>query len=70
MDQLQSAQPGLVTQLSGKLTISHIWSAQEIMNHLSDLTYVHLMRITIHEGKLAVNQPLKDDMTHLDLKLK
>ena len=46
VDQLQSAQPGLVPQLSGKLTSSHIWSAQMMVYHLIDLTYIQLMIIT------------------------
>ena len=40
VDQLMSDQPILVPQFSGKLTSSHIWSAQVMVNHVSDLTYV------------------------------
>ena len=50
VDQLQSAQTLLVPQFSGKLTIAHIWAVQVIVNHFSDLTYVHLIRSTSQEG--------------------
>ena len=44
--QLQSDPPGIVPQLSGKITIAHIWDAQVMVDHFSNLTYVHLMRST------------------------
>ena len=53
VDQLQSAQPGLVPQLSGKPVSAHIWSSQVMVNHFSDLTYVHLMRSTNQKENLA-----------------
>ena len=43
--QLQSDQLGLVPQFSGKLTRGRIWDAQFMVDHLSDLTYVKLIRI-------------------------
>ena len=46
IDQLQSYQPVLVPKFSGKLTSAHIWSAQVMVDHFSDLTYVQLMRST------------------------
>ena len=53
VDQLRSSHPGLVPQFSEKTTSSHIWYAQVMVNHFSDLTYVQLMRSTIHEENLA-----------------
>ena len=53
VEQIQSAQTGLVPQLSGKLTSAHIWDAQFMVDHFSDLTYVHLMRSTIQEHNLS-----------------
>ena len=47
VDQVKSDQPGLVPQLSGKLTSAHIWSAQVMVDNFSDLTYVHLIKRTI-----------------------
>ena len=47
VDQVQSYQPWLFQQFSGKLTGAHIWSAQVVVDHFSDLTYIHLMRSTI-----------------------
>ena len=46
VEQLQSDQPGLIQQLSGKITIARIWDAQVTADHFSNLTYVHLMRST------------------------
>ena len=45
--QIQSIQPGLVPQLSGKLTSTHILDSQVMVEHFSDLTYVHLIIGTI-----------------------
>ena len=53
VDQLQSSNPGLVPQLSGKITSARIWPAQLIVEHFSDLTYMHLMGITSQEYTLA-----------------
>ena len=53
VDQLQSSQPGLVPQLSGKLTIARICTAQVMVDHFSDLTYVHQIRFTSQEYYLA-----------------
>ena len=49
VDQLQSVQPGLVPLLSVKLTSVPIWDAQVMVDHFSDLSYVHLIRITRQE---------------------
>ena len=46
VDQLQSAHPGLVPKLSGKLTIVRIWYAQVMVDHFSGLAYVNLIRST------------------------
>ena len=54
VDQLHSDQKGLVPKLSGKITSARIWYAQVMVDHLSDLTYVHRMRSKIHEETLAV----------------
>ena len=52
LDQLYSAQPGLFPQLSEKLTSARILDAKVMMEHFSDLTYVHLIRITNQEKTL------------------
>ena len=43
----------MVPQLSGKLTSARIWSDQLMVDHFSDLTYVHIMIITSQEDALA-----------------
>ena len=52
VDQIQSYQPGLVPQLSGKLTSARICSAQVMVEHFSYLTCVHLVKSTGQEGTL------------------
>ena len=52
--QLQSDQPGLIPQFSGKLTSARIWSDQVMVDNFSDLTHVHLTRITSQEETLSV----------------
>ncbi len=55
MDQIVSAQPGLIPQMSGFLTSSCIWGCTMFCNHVSDIFYVFLMRdFTINEAILAV----------------
>ena len=53
VEQLQSYQPVLVPQFSVKITSARIWSDQVIMDHFSELTYVHLMKSTSQEENLA-----------------
>ena len=52
--QLQSALTGLLPQLSGNIINVRIWYAQVMVDHLSDLTYVHLMISTSQEYNLSV----------------
>ena len=60
VDQLHSSQPGLVPQLSGKLTSARIWASQVMVDHFSDLNYVHTITGTRQEdtlsGKLAIER--------------
>ena len=44
VDQLVSAQPGLIPQMSGYLTNLRIWGATVFVDHFSDYVYVALMR--------------------------
>lgn len=44
IDQMISAQPGLVPQISGHLTAARIWAATIFVDHFSKHVYVHLMR--------------------------
>ena len=54
MDQLVSAQPGLISQMSGYLTNLRIWGATIFVDHVSDYVYVALMRnLTLEETLLA-----------------
>jgi len=44
VDQLVSAQPGLVPQISGRLTSARIWAATVFLDYITRHVYVHLMR--------------------------
>ena len=55
VDQPQSDYPGLVPQISGKLTSTRIWVAQVMVEHFSDITYVHLIKSTSQDKSLEVN---------------
>ena len=54
IDQIVSAQPGLIPQMAGFLTSDRIWGATTFCDHVSDFVYVHLMRnFTLEETLLA-----------------
>ena len=54
VDQIVSAQPGLIPQMSGFLTSKRLWGATTFVDHVSDYVYVHLMRdLTLDETLLA-----------------
>jgi len=54
IDQIISAQPGLIPQMSGFLTGDRIWGATTFCDHVTDYVYVHLMRnFTLAETLLA-----------------
>jgi hypothetical protein len=55
MDQIVSAQPSLIPQMSGFLTNCQIWGCLTFCDHVSDFVYVHLMQdFTINDTILAV----------------
>ena len=43
VDQIVSAQPGLIPQMSGFLTSKKLLGATTFVDHVSDYVYVHLM---------------------------
>jgi len=54
MDQIVSAQPGLIPQMTGFLTSKRIWGCTTFVDHVTDYVYVHLMRdFTLAETLLA-----------------
>ena len=54
VDQIISAQPGLIPQMSGFLTSQRLWGCTTFVDHVSDYVYVHLMRdMTLDETLLA-----------------
>ena len=54
VDQIVSAQPGLIPQMSGFLTSKRLWVATTFVDHVSDYVYVHIIRdLTLDETLLA-----------------
>ena len=54
MDQLVSAQPGLIPQMSGSLTNLRIMGVTMFVDHYSDHTYIYLMcDLTLAETLIA-----------------
>ena len=54
VDQIVSAQPGLVPQMAGELTSNRIWGATVFVDHVTDYVYCHLMTaLTLEETLLA-----------------
>ena len=54
VDQIVSAQPGLIPQMTGFLTSDCIWGTMNFCDPVSDFVYVHLMHIfTLEETLLA-----------------
>ncbi len=53
VDQIGSAQPGLIPQMAGFPTSDRIWGTTIFCNHVSNVGYVHLMRnFTLEETLL------------------
>jgi hypothetical protein len=52
-DQLVSAQPGLILQISGRLTHQRVNGATVFLDHCSDHVYVYLMRDLLLDETLA-----------------
>jgi hypothetical protein len=54
VDQIVSAQPGLIPQMAGFPTSDRIWGTTHFCNHVSNFVYVHLMwNFTLGETLLA-----------------
>ena len=56
VDQIVSAQPGLIPQMSGFLTHERIWGATTFVDHVSDYVYVHLMKTFTIEETLSAKK--------------
>ena len=53
VDQIVSALPGLIPQMSGFLTSKRLWGATTFVDHVSDYVYMHLMQdLTLDETLL------------------
>jgi hypothetical protein len=57
IDQIVSAQPGLIPQMSGFLTSERYFGATTIVDHVSDYVYVHLMKnLSLDETLIGVGK--------------
>ena len=64
VDQILSAQPGLITQMSGFLTSQRLWGCTHFVDHVSDYVYVHLMiDLSLSEVLLSKEEFGKPDVT-------
>lgn len=70
MDQIVSAQPGLVPQMSGKLTRERIWGATCFVDHVSDFIYVHLMKSLTTEDTITAKRAFEKLFHHANRKVK
>ena len=55
-DQIVSAQPGLVPQMSGYLTSDQIWGITLFVYHTTDYTYGHLMHSIYLNETMGANK--------------
>ena len=69
-DQVVSAQPGLVPQMSGKLTSERIWGATTFVDHVSDYVYVHTMKSFTSEDTLVAKKAFEKIFTLAGRKVK
>ncbi len=54
VDQIISAQPGLIPQMAGALTSRRIWGCKNFVGHVSDFVYVHLIQdLTLNKTLLS-----------------
>ena len=60
IDQMVSAQPGLITQVTGDLTHARFWSATVFVDHYSDYFYANLITGTSSEETLWAEEAYKN----------
>jgi len=62
-DQIVSAQPGLVPQMSGFLTSERIWGATTFVDHVTDYVYCHIMQSFTTEDTLIAKKAFEKIFT-------
>jgi hypothetical protein len=67
-DQLVSAQPGLIPQISGKLTHQCVNGATVFVNHFSDHVYAYLMRDVTLDETIAAKHGYESYLSLLGIK--
>jgi hypothetical protein len=69
-DQLVSAQPGLIPQISGKLAHQRVNGATVFVDHYSDHVYAYLMRDLTLDKTIAAKHDYKRYLSLLGIKSK
>ena len=70
VDQLVSAQPGLLPQMTGKLTHKRVWGATVFYDHGSDYSYVHLMTDLTSSSTIEAKHAFERKMATYDVTIK
>ena len=70
VDQIVSAQPGLVPQMSGFLTHDRLWGATTFVDHVSDYVYVHLMKNFSIEETLSAKKAFEKIFSGADCEVR
>ena len=70
IDQLISAQPGLVPQTSGHLTAARIWAATIFLDHYTRHIHVHLMRDQSQDSTLEAKAAYERHANTFDVAIK
>ena len=65
-----SAQPGLVPQISGKITAARIWAATVFIDHCSRYIHVHLMRDQTQQSTLEAKATFERHANTFDVNIK
>ena len=63
VDQIVSAQPGLIPKMSGFPTNQRLWGCTTFVYHVSDYVYVHLMRYLSLSGTLLAKTSMEKIMS-------
>jgi len=65
VDQIVSAQPGLVPQMAGALTSDRIWGATIFVDHVTNYVYCHLMKALNLEETLIAKKAYEKHLSQM-----
>ena len=70
IDQMISAQPEMVPQISGRLTVARVWGATVFLDHLSRHVYIHLMQDQTQASRLEAKAAYEQHAGTCGVKIK